>query len=68
LSSPDGSVTLFSVSTPGSNNMVLSATNLAPPVQWKLLSTNIAGADGTSHFTDTSATSSPAAFYRSLTP
>jgi hypothetical protein len=47
--------------------VVLSATNLSPPVIWQPLSTNIAGADGNWQFTDTNAASYQTRFYRSLT-
>jgi hypothetical protein len=63
----DGSVTLSFVSRPGSTNMVLSATNLSPPVLWQPLSTNTAGADGGWQFTDPNAASHQTRFYRSLT-
>jgi hypothetical protein len=63
----DGSVTLSFVSPPGSTNVVLCATNFAPPVLWQPVSTNIAGADGDWQFSDASAASSPEGFYRFLT-
>lgn len=60
---PDGSVTLGFVSRPGSTNMVLSATNLSPPILWQPVSTNMAGADGSWQYTDTNAASYSARFY-----
>lgn len=67
LRNSDGSVTLSFVCPPSSTNVVLSATNLSPPVIWQPLSTNIAGADGNWQFTDTNAASYQTRFYRSLT-
>jgi sugar lactone lactonase YvrE len=61
------SVTLYFVSRPGSSNLVLCATNLAAPIVWQPLSTNVAGPDGDWQFTDAGAAGSPARFYRSLT-
>jgi sugar lactone lactonase YvrE len=60
-----GTVTLDFVSSPGSTNVVLSATDLAPPILWQDLSTNVAGADGDWQFSDTNAASYPARFYLS---
>ncbi len=65
---PDGSVSLNFVSQPGSTNVVLCTTNLSPPAVWQPLSTNIAGIDGNWQFTDATAPTSPAKFYRSLAP
>ena len=59
---PDGNVALDFVSPPGSTNVVLCATNLAPSV-WQALSTNVAGPDGDWQFTDVQA-AAPARFYR----
>jgi hypothetical protein len=58
-------VTLDFVSRPGSSNLVLSATNLAPSVLWQSIWTNVAGPDGNWQFTDTSAANFPTRFYRS---
>lgn len=63
-----GGVTLSFVSPPGSTNVVFSATNLAPPIQWQPLSTNLAGLDGDWQFTDPSAATNAAKFYRSIAP
>jgi sugar lactone lactonase YvrE len=63
----DGSLALNGVNQPASTNVVLSATNLSPPVVWTPLSTNLAGADGDWEFTDTNASAYPTKFYRSLT-
>jgi hypothetical protein len=63
----EGSLALSCVSPPGSTNLVQVATNLAPPVLWQTLSTNIAGPDGDWQFTDTNTANSPARFYRTVT-
>jgi subtilase family serine protease len=63
---PNGSVTLFSLSVPGSTNMVLSTTNLSAHPVWQTISTNIAGVGGTWQFTDTNAVKYKARFYRIL--
>ncbi|SPE54958.1 RHS repeat-associated core domain protein (fragment) [Verrucomicrobia bacterium] len=64
----DASVTLSCVSPPNSTNVVLSAVSLMPPVLWQPLSTNVARADGNWQYTDTSAVSWQARFYRSVMP
>ncbi len=64
---PDRSVSLAFVSQPGTTNVVLCATNLAPPVIWQTIATNLAGPDGTWQFTDTNAIGNESLFYRSLT-
>jgi hypothetical protein len=66
ISQPDGSVMLSFVSPPNSTNRILRAASLSPPVTWQPISTNTAGPDGAWQYTDTS--SSPARFYRSVTP
>jgi sugar lactone lactonase YvrE len=60
-----GSVALDFVSLPGSTNVVLSTTDLSPPILWQPLSTNVAGPDGDWQFIDTNAASYPARFYLS---
>jgi subtilase family serine protease len=62
----NGSVTLFSVCVPGSTNVVLCATNLARPVTWQAISTNLAGSAGAWQFTDTNAAHFQRRFYRIL--
>jgi hypothetical protein len=65
---PDGSMALSCVSPPSSTNFMQVATNLAPPVLWQTISTNIAGVDdGDWQFTDTNTGNCPARFYRSAT-
>jgi hypothetical protein len=63
----DGSIALSFVSPPGSTNLVQMATNLAPPVLWQTISTNMAGPDGDWQFTDPNTANSPERFYRSAT-
>jgi len=63
----DGSLKLSFVSRPDSTNVVLSTTNLGPPILWQALATNVAGGDGDWEYTDTNAASWQARFYRSVT-
>jgi len=49
---------------PGDSYVLLSATNLTPPVDWRPVSTNAAGTNGQWAFTVTNALSSHARFYR----
>ncbi len=64
---PDRSVSLSFLSQPGTTNVVLCTTNLASPVVWQTIATNLAGSDGTWQFTDTNAAGNQSLFYRSLT-
>lgn len=64
----NGSVTLNSICLPGSTNFVLSTSNLVPPVVWKKISTNIAGATGNLQFTDTNAPHYKTRFYKIGSP
>ena len=64
----DGSVTLDLLTTPKTSSRVLATTNLALPVVWQPLYTNVAGASGAWQFTDMNASNSPVRFYRSSTP
>ena len=64
----NGSLVASFVSPPGSTNVVFGATNLAPPVVWRPLATNLAGANGDWQFTDTNTAGHRARFFRSLTP
>jgi hypothetical protein len=61
-----GNLTLNLVNRPGSTNVVLMATNLVPPVNWRPVATNVAGADGNWQFTDTKL-NAPRQYYRSAT-
>ena len=64
----NGSLALSFVSQPGSTNVVLSATNLAPPIVWLRIFTNVAAATGDWQFTDTNTARFHTKYYRSLTP
>jgi uncharacterized repeat protein (TIGR03803 family) len=64
---PDRTVTLFFVGVPGSTNVIQATTNLALPITWQNVSTNVADGDGTWQFTETTAASS-SRFYRSYAP
>jgi hypothetical protein len=65
---PDGSVTLNCSGGAGDTYLVQATTDLTMPTAWQTLSTNIADANGTWQFTDTSATNFPMRFYRCSTP
>lgn len=47
-----GGVTLWFVGAPNTTNVVQTTTNLASPISWHDVSTNVAGPDGTWEFTD----------------
>jgi hypothetical protein len=68
LPNSDGSLTLNSAGGAGQPYLLQAATNLAPPIAWQTLSTNIAGNDGTWQFIDTNTPACPARFYRSCIP
>jgi sugar lactone lactonase YvrE len=61
-----GNISIYFVSRPSSENLVLSATNLAPPVLWQPVSTNEAAADGTWQYTGANPAGGPARFFRSI--
>ncbi|MCX6912486.1 MAG: hypothetical protein NT167_05430, partial [Verrucomicrobia bacterium] len=62
----DGSITLNMATLTPSTNRLYAATNLAPPVSWQPVCTNVTG--GLWRFTDTNAIGNPAKFYRFSTP
>jgi len=64
----DGSMTFDLLTTPNTSSRVLATTNLAPPVTWQPICTNVAPANGAWEFTDTNASDYRARFYRSSTP
>ena len=64
----DGSVTLNLLTALNTSTRVLATTNLAPPVVWQPIYTNVAGANGAWQFTDMDASNYPVRFYRSSTP
>src|SRR5262249_646906 len=64
---PDRPVTLFFLGAPDSTNIIQAATDLASPITWQNVSTNVADAVGPWQFTETAATSFPR-FYRSYAP
>ena len=65
---PDGSVNLSFTGMPGLTHRVWAATNLAMPASWQIISTNLAGADGSWQLTDPAAASYPSRFYRASLP
>jgi uncharacterized repeat protein (TIGR03803 family) len=62
----DRTVTLFFVGAPDSTNIIQATTNLASPITWQNVSTNIADPAGAWQFTDSTTNSSR--FYRSYAP
>ena len=61
----DGSVTLSFVGIANYSYQVDATTNLAPPVVWTTVNTNVADINGLWQFTDMQATNYPNRFYRS---
>lgn len=61
-------MTLNFATLPGSTNRIWAATNLAPPVVWQVISTNIANTNGLWQFIDTNAIGYPTRYYRFSTP
>jgi hypothetical protein len=68
ICNPDGSVTLNLSTAPQVSSRILTATNLAPPVIWQPLFTNVPGSKGAWQFTDLNASNYPVRFYRTSTP
>jgi hypothetical protein len=60
----NGTLTLNFTGIPNSVYWVEAATNLASPVDWTPISTNVAGSDGQWQFTDTQTTNFLRRFYR----
>jgi hypothetical protein len=63
---PDGSMTLNLLTDPSSSSRLYSSANLAPPIVWHPIYTNLSG--GRWQFTDTNTTGFQNKFYRSSTP
>jgi hypothetical protein len=61
----NGTVTLNFVGVANYTYQVDATTNLAPPVVWTTVSTNVADINGLWQFTDMQATNYPNRFYRS---
>lgn len=64
---PGQNLNLNYIGVSGSNYLLQTATNLAPPIQWLPLVTNVAGTNGLWQFIDTNANGSQK-FYRIITP
>jgi hypothetical protein len=64
----NGSFTLVATGSLGQTCILLSASDLAPPVVWVPLATNVADTNGMLSFTDSQAASFPQRFYRLHTP
>jgi len=65
VSGADGSGTLFFTGSPGSTNVIQTATNLVPTVSWQNISTNIADINGEWQVNVTNSPAIPK-FYRSF--
>jgi hypothetical protein len=61
---PDGSITLNLAGTAGLTYVLESATNLAPPVTWLPINTNVPASNASWQFTDEQATNYAQQFYR----
>src|SRR5579859_3754911 len=64
VKNPDSSLTLYFANSPGSTNIIQTASDLGT---WQNVSTNLGDANGFWQFTDTNANSLPVQFYRSYT-
>jgi hypothetical protein len=64
----NGAVQLGGSGAPGQAYVLQTATNLAQPVVWSPLATNIADTNGAFSFADSHATNFPRRFYRTTTP
>jgi hypothetical protein len=65
---PASTITLSFLGEAGASYRVWTTPNLAPPVAWAPVSTNIAGPDGTWQITFTNITVWPGLFYRASMP
>ena len=54
--------------SPVTSYVLLSATNLTPPINWQIVSTNYTDGNGNWTFTDTNALTNTATFYRAMVP
>jgi hypothetical protein len=52
--------------TPDYPYVLLSTTNLAPPIDWQPVTTNLTDTNGNWSFTDTNVPTLPARFYRTM--
>jgi hypothetical protein len=64
--SPGQGVQFQLTGTPGSAYVLLATTNLAPPINWQPVATNLADPTGNWTFTDTNTLTNPAGFYRAM--
>ena len=64
---PDGSLLLVIQGQTNQQYVIQGATNLASPLVWQNLSTNIA-TDGVIHYVDPAVGSNPLRFYRAFVP
>jgi hypothetical protein len=61
-------VTLSLADAPNGTNRIWFTTNLAAPIVWSVLTTNLAGGDGLWQLTDTNISANMMRFYRLSTP
>ena len=54
--------------SPVTSYVLLSATNLTPPINWQFVSSNYSDGNGNWTFTDTNALTNTATFYRAMVP
>ena len=66
--SADGNFTITGTGSAGQNCVLMAATNLAPPVAWTPIATNVIRAPGAVTFTDLQATNYPSRFYQLWQP
>jgi hypothetical protein len=52
--------------TPGVTYYIQATTSLTPPIQWTVVSTNVAGTNGQFQFMDSGCSNYPARFYRAF--
>ena len=64
----DGSFTLGGTGAVSRPHILLTASNLVPPIVWSAIATNPADANGVFSFTDPQATNHQSRFYRVATP
>jgi hypothetical protein len=66
--SPGQGVAFQFTGTPTNSYVLQAATNLAPPINWQPVVTNLSGTNGNWTFIDTNAFTIPARFYRAVLP
>jgi hypothetical protein len=64
MANPDGSITLNLAGAPGSTCILMTTTNLTPPIVWQPIATNTLDITGVWQFTDPQAVNFQQEFYR----